>query len=177
MDKLKVFGVVLLSLSSLFVVVSQLLPDRWRIERTAVFRATPQAIYPYLNNLRRWHLWSQWDDIDPHMQREFSSPSEGLGASQRWRGPRVGSGSLTLTESDVDHSISYDLALQHHAYVAHGRVNLTPVGGTTRVTWVAYGEVGYNPISRYFGVILDNYMGGDVEQNLAKLQALSESTQ
>jgi hypothetical protein len=38
------------------------------------------------------------------------------------------------------------------------------------VTWTNQGELGPNPVSRYFGLFIDNMMGPDMETGLHHLQ-------
>lgn len=174
MSKLKVFATVLVGLLGLFVAVSFLLPAHWEVERSIVIRAPANRIFPYMNDLKKWPVWTHWDDIDPNMQREFTGPEEGVGAHQTWTGQRIGNGTLTLTASDPNQGIGYNFTLQHGHYVAHGKISLTPISNGTKVAWLANGDLGNNPASRYFGLMFDSYMGGDFEQSLATLKELAE---
>jgi hypothetical protein len=43
------------------------------------------------------------------------------------------------------------------------------------VTWSNAGELGYNPVNRWFGLLMDNFMGRDFEEGLRNLKTQAES--
>ena len=81
-----VFGIVVAAAAAVFVVVGALLPSRWRASRTAVVRATPEAIYPLIADFARgWTRWSPFGRAkDPTLEFEYFGPESGIGAGQRW---------------------------------------------------------------------------------------------
>ena len=59
--------------------------------------------------------------------------------------------------------------------VACSWIELTPNGGTTRVTWGFGADTGFNPVARYVGLLMDRAIGPDYEKGLARLKAKAES--
>ncbi len=53
-------------------------------------------------------------------------------------------------------------------------MRLTPDGSGTRVTWTNEGDMGANPVNRYFGLMMDRMVGPDFEAGLKNLKALAE---
>ena len=53
-------------------------------------------------------------------------------------------------------------------------MKLEPSGQGTRVTWTNQGDVGTNPINRYFAQAMDRLVGPDFETGLKNLKALAE---
>ena len=51
---------------------------------------------------------------------------------------------------------------------------LEPAGSATKVTWSNFGDLGGNPLVRYFGLVMDKMVGADFEAGLAGLKALAE---
>ena len=49
-----------------------------------------------------------------------------------------------------------------------------PDGSGTRVTWTNEGDMGANPVNRYFGLMMDSMVGPDFEAGLKNLKALAE---
>jgi len=47
----------------------------------------------------------------------------------------------------------------------------------TRLTWGFVTDTGFNPMMRWMGVMLDDWVGADYEAGLARLKALAENTQ
>ena len=54
-------------------------------------------------------------------------------------------------------------------------VVLEPAGAGTKVTWGLDTDLGFNPIARYFGMMMDGMVGPDYEKGLARLKAVAES--
>src|SRR5262245_19303594 len=67
-------------------------PDTFRVERALVIKASPEKIFPLINDLRAQSAWSPFEK-DPDMKRTHSGTAEGPGAVYEWDGNReVGAG-------------------------------------------------------------------------------------
>ena len=56
-------------------------PDSFRVQRTATINASPDKIFPLINDLSGWGAWSPYEKRDPNMKRTFSiARSPGTGA-------------------------------------------------------------------------------------------------
>lgn len=64
-------------------------PDSFRVQRAATIQAPPDAIYPLINDLRRWTIWSPYEKKDPAMKRAFSGPASGLAPSMNGTATRM----------------------------------------------------------------------------------------
>ena len=51
---------------------------------------------------------------------------------------------------------------------------LQPDGEQTQITWGFTSELGLNPMSRWMGLMMDKWVGGDYERGLDNLKALVE---
>jgi hypothetical protein len=56
-----------------------------------------------------------------------------------------------------------------------GAITLEPAGESIRVTWSNEGDLGANPINRYFGLMMDRMMGPDFEEGLNNLKRTIEA--
>src|SRR5438132_1011338 len=75
-------------------------PDSFRVQRSASIRATPDKIYPLINDLKAWPAWSPYEKKDPAMKRSFGAVTAGKGATYAWEGNKdVGQGSMEIVES------------------------------------------------------------------------------
>ena len=45
----------------------------------------------------------------------------------------------------------------------------------TLLTWIDYGELGFNPIARIFGLFMEKFIGNDQEESLKNLKNLIEN--
>jgi len=58
---LVVLAVVLLGL----VVFAATRPSEFRVMRSALVGAPPDAVFPHVNDLHNWEAWSPWAKLDP----------------------------------------------------------------------------------------------------------------
>lgn len=154
--------------------LSFLLPSWYEVERSIVVAAPAERVHPVLDDLRRWREWSSWSARDPRLRIDYGGPSHGVDSQMAWYG-ELGSGELTLTASDPRRGVWMDL-LMDGRYATKAAVLLEPVDEGTRVTWVARGSLGSNPIWRFTGLMMEPLLGPDVEASLAGIKALVEAT-
>ncbi len=76
---------------------------------------------------------------------------------------------MTITVSVPDWGMTYNLSFEH------GDILLAPVADGTHVTWRMRGEVGMNPMAKYFAVLMDYRIGADFEQSLTNLKRKLET--
>ena len=56
-----------------------------------------------------------------------------------------------------------------------GAITLEQAGDRIKVTWSNEGDLGGNPVNRYFGLMMDKMIGPDFEEGLAKLKEIAEA--
>jgi len=168
---LKKIVLVILILPILLLLASFLLPSKYRVERSVVIKATPEAIYPWLADLRKWPDWTVWNTTtDPTLAYAYSGPAEGAGAEMSWTA-KSGSGSLKLTSAEAQTGVKYDLNFDNGKHLSTGGVTMAPAGdGATRVTFSNEGGFGANPVMRYLGLMMNKFMGGEFDKNLEGLR-------
>jgi hypothetical protein len=164
----------LLLLVTFFLVFPFFLRRRPRIERRITILAPPAAIFPFLNDLRNWPLWTAWNRRES-IDYEYGPTSAGDGAEQHWASPRV-SGVLRISKSEPDERIDYELEMGDGAYQLVGRLELHPDGACTRLVWKCAWDLAKNPYRRYFDLALRWMMRGDFAAGLENLKALVESS-
>ena len=166
----------LLALVALLLVIALFLPSRYHVQRRIVIQAKPDAIYPWVNNVRKWPDWTAWTkERDPTLNFSYEGPAEGIGAISKWDGKKTGNGMMTLTESNPATGVKYDLSFEHGKFKSVGGISFEPSGNATEVTWADDGELGANPVSRYFGLVMDKMIGPDFEAGLQKLKQKVEA--
>ena len=145
---------------------------RPRVARRAVIHAKPSEIFPFLNDLRNWPLWTEWARRD-EMHFSYSGPPAGVGALQRWEGCCM-TGEMRLVQSVQDERIAYDLEINHGKYNLDGVLALEPEGDFTRVTWLCKWELSRNPYARYLDFFFMWKIGRDFSAGLENLTELIE---
>lgn len=168
----KSFRFRLLLLATFLLVFPFFLRRRPRVERRITILAPPSAIFPLLNDLRNWPLWSAWGD-GGEMRFTYGETVLGAGAEQRWQGCRM-KGAMRILKSEADERIDYEVAINDGAYQIVGRIDLQPDGACTRLVWKCAWDRAENPYRRYFDLLLRWMIRRDFARGLANLKALVE---
>ncbi|MCP5474134.1 MAG: SRPBCC family protein [Rhodanobacteraceae bacterium] len=175
MKVLKGLFLGIIGLIVVLAIVGLFLPSSARVERSIVIDRPASLIFPVLNSFERFNEWSPWYGLDPAAEYSYSGPSSGVGARMDWKGNEaVGVGTQTITASEPDSRIATDLDFGEMG-VAKVELKLTPEGQGTRVTWGFQTDFGYDLVGRYFGLLMDRFVGADYEKGLVQLKALVET--
>jgi hypothetical protein len=149
-----VFSVAILLV--LLVIVGFMLPDSTHIERKIVINASPTAVFAEINSVRELNRWSPWSQLDPNAVTKYSGPATGVGSHMDWSGnAAIGSGSQEIIESVPDQLVKTRLVFAGYSHPASSTFQLKPVANGTEVTWMYDTSMGYDLVSRYFGLMLD----------------------
>jgi len=168
----KIILTVLILLSALLLFATTR-PDTFQVERAATVAASPEAIYPLLDDFHAWARWSPWEQLDPAMTRSFSGPEAGIGAVYAWKGnSKVGEGRMEITEAAPSSRLV--IALDFLApFETHNTTTFTlePRGDSTLVTWTMAGTSPY--LGKVMGLFfdMDKAIGTDFEKGLMGLAA------
>ena len=173
---LKKLAIVVALLCAVLAGVGLLLPRRVHAERAAVIDAPRATVFALVNGYASFNKWSPWLELDPRAKYTYEGPASGLGAKMSWAGdPKTaGSGSQEIVESRPHELVRTRLDFGSQG-TAEAQFTLTPEGTGTRVIWGFDTDLGMNPVSRYFGLMMDKMIGSDYEKGLAGLKKLAES--
>jgi uncharacterized protein YndB with AHSA1/START domain len=149
--------------------------SEFRVERKAVIPAPPAEVFANVADLHKWRAWSPWERVDPDMQRTYSGPDAGNGASYAWVGNRnVGEGRMTITECRPNDFIRIKLEfLKPFACTNTAEFTFAPQGdGQTAVTWSMFGPKNLFAKAFHLCVSMDKMIGGDFEKGLTNLKTV-----
>lgn len=175
---------ILLGVVGLIVVVVLLgfvLPDRVHLEREATINAPQEEVYALISDFGAWDRWSPWAKIDPDAEYSFSG--DGVGQRMEWKSdhPDVGSGAQEITAMDPPNSLTTFLDFGDMGQ-ANAAFTLSPAeGGATKVVWsfdtnMREGVPVYmQPMSTYFGFMMEGMLGPQYEEGLANLKQAAEA--
>ncbi|WP_077488864.1 SRPBCC family protein [Sinomonas mesophila] len=143
----------------------------YTITRSAFIPAPPEAVFPLVNSFREWRKWSPWEGVDPDLQRTYSGPESGVGATYAWSGNRkAGAGSMQILDAHEPTSVRIRLIfLKPFRAVNPTGFTFEPERGGTRVTWAMRGE--NKGLAKLFAMVMDmdKLVGKDFEKGLANL--------
>lgn len=172
--------ILFILLGSFVLIVSSILvfaatkPDTFRVERSMVIPAPPEALHTIISDFRTWEQWSPWEKLDPNMKKTFAGPVSGPGSSYAWEGnDDVGKGKMEILDSRQYESITIKLEFIEPFPVSNTtQFSFAPVEGGTKVTWAMYGNSPY--ISKLFSVFMDMdaMIGKDFDNGLQNLKNL-----
>lgn len=159
----------LVALVVLLAGVAFFFPREYRVERSITINAAPAVVHAQLANLRAWKNWGVWFDRDPGMKVAYSEKQMEVGAWSSWESKTEGNGKATLTELTPERVV-YKLEFPDMGMHSIGTFRLAPASGGVKVVWSDEGDLGNNPLSRWFGLFLDKMIGPDFDAGLAKLK-------
>lgn len=152
-------------------------PSHYRVSREIVIYASPDAIFPYVNEPRKVDEWSPWVEMDPTVKMEYSGPAAGVGASSGWKDAKqMGTGTATVVESVPAKLVKTKLVYTkpfNMEQMAQFELEMSPEG--TLVRWSVEGDSNF--IGRIFCLFkdMDKMIGGTFDKGLAKLRQTVEA--
>ena len=164
---------IVVGLIAALLVYASTRPDRFSVQRKISIDASPEKVFPLINDFQQWGYWSPWATRDPSMSQSFSGPARGEGAIYARSGNnKVGSGRMEIIES-VPSSlirIQLDFTRPFKAYNV-SEFALAAEGEATAVTWTMSGPANF--ITKLMGlfVSMDRMVGKDFERGLSSLKS------
>ena len=160
-----------------FVIIVATRSSEYRVTRSATVKAPAAAVFPHVNELKKWEAWNPWGKIDPNMKLTYDGPPSGVGASYAWVGNKdVGEGRATITESKPNEAVRFKLEFfKPMAGVSDTLFTFKPQGNQTVVTWDMSGK--NNFIAKAFCMFMnmDKMIGGQFEKGLADMKTAVEA--
>ncbi len=156
---------VAIGLLVLGMVAGMVMGGKWQVERSVSVAVPPSAVFPWIDDARRWDEWAPLGDV----KTTFSGPERGVGATRSWDDPNFGDGVFRIVETDPDQAVRYHVEVQKGSLVTDGVIELAPEGTGTRVTWREAGDFGHNPLMGYTARSMDRMQGPQMENSLKRL--------
>jgi len=172
----KKIAVVVAVLVAGILVYAATRPDTFRVERSTSIKASPEKIFPLINDFHRWEAWSPWEKIDPAVRRSYLGADAGKGAVYIWMGNKdVGQGNMKIIESTPSSNVLIKIDFIK-PFEAHNTIEFTleRQGDAAKVTQAMYGPSPF--LSRLMGLFcsMDKMVGQKFEEGLAGLKAIAE---
>lgn len=168
--------IILVIIIAALLIYAATRPDSFTVSRSLGITAPAEAIFPLINDFRRWAIWSPYEKLDPAMKRTLSGAESGKGAAYAWESNgKAGIGRMEITNSVPSSLVALKLDFEK-PFKANNTVDFTlkPMGNETTVTWAMHGR--YPFIARLMGVFfnMDRLVGKDFETGLANLKRAAE---
>lgn len=134
-----------------------------------MIKAAPATVHTQVADMKQWRTWTVWHQRDPQIKNSYSDQQAVVGSWAAWESKTEGNGRSTLTEVSPTRVV-YDLEFPDVGMRMVGVFDLAPQADGVRVVWSTSGDLGMNPMNRWFGLFLDRLMGPDFEAGLANLK-------
>lgn len=172
---LKTIGILFTVSVAGVLVLAAFKPAQAVISREMFMAASPEVIFPYINNSKKSYDWMPWADGDPGLKMNFSGPEEGLGASSNWVGKKMGVGSAEVIESIPNLSVKTRLVYTEPNEMNQiAELSLTPASGGTLVRWSVNGHNGFFMRLICVFMDMDKMVGDQFLKGLEKLKGIVE---
>jgi hypothetical protein len=172
-----IVAIVLAIVIAIVLILAATKPNTFSVRRATTVRASPEKIFPLINDFHQWGTWSPYETRDPAMKRSYSGPASGKGAVYGWDGNKnIGSGRMEILDTSAPAKIVIKLDF-FKPFEGHNTAEFTmlPQGDATNVTWVMHGPASFMSKLMQVFMNLDRMIGKDFEVGLANLKRLSEN--
>ncbi|MDT8393533.1 MAG: GyrI-like domain-containing protein [Bacteroidales bacterium] len=175
MKILKRIIIWLVVLIALLIGVAYLLPRTYHVERTVLIKGQRDMIFSMVCDSQNWEYWTPWStEMDSTVEEEFIGNCE-VGAIHRWEGEEMGKGEMMITEIVPYRKIVWQLGFEGFSEKMSMGMTFNKDEDGYVVTWTADGNLGYNPLYRYYGLMIDSDLGADYDKGLHQLKKVCEA--
>ena len=171
---------ILILVVAVFCGIAYLLPKDFEVNRTIEIESSVSDIFYQASNLSNWANWSAWHEMDPDAAHVYSSPDYGVGASYSWNGDpkKIAEGELTIIEIEENKSMRTNIVFFNEGEETgrgNGQWVFSEKNGKTHISWSFMGDMGYNPLARWMGLLIDGMLGPQLETGLSNMKIFLES--
>jgi len=151
-------------------------PDSFRLERSILIQARPEAIYPLVADFHRWTAWSPFEKMDAETKRTYGGPDSGVGATYGWQGDKTGVGHMEILEAEAPSRVLIKLDFLK-PFEAHNmaQFSFTPEAGGTRASWAMFGPNTLMTKAMSLVFNMEKMTGPMFEQGLADMKVAAEA--
>src|SRR5437867_10939658 len=175
---LKIILIAIPTIIVVFIIIVAMQPSRYRVMRSLAIAAPPDALFPHMNDLKKWEAWNPWGKADPNLKLTYGGPASGVGANYSWAGNNeVGEGRATITESRPSESVKYKMEFfKPMSATSEMESTFKPQGNQTEVTVTVTGEKNFMSKAVCTDRSMNKMIGGKFEKALVDLKVTVESS-
>ena len=176
MKILKKILIVLVVIVAIAAIIGMFMSPNVHVERSLEMKASPDAVYNQVADLKNWDNWMPWNKLDPNWQRTFGEKTSGEGANYAWKSDKseVGQGSITITKAVPNEMVETNLHFEGQGD-ATGSYKIEKTDAGTKMTWGLDMNMGGNPFKRLMGGMMDKMMAPWFEKGLKSLDSAASA--
>lgn len=172
MNIIKKSLLVFFSSLALIFLVSVFLPSDYEISRISELNCDKSKVYYYLNDINNLDSWFYITSrLDSTIDYKFNNDTVNGKSSVEWNGDYMGQGVFEFTNFQNEELIEFKISFENNSVTKSGKLLLSSITeNKTKLKWVDYGENGWNPVHRIFGLFIDNFLGPDMEKSIKRIK-------
>ena len=172
---LVLLGILVLVAAFLAYVATK--PNEFRIERSERIRASADAVFARVDDLREFNSWNPFAAADPGVNIVYPGRTRGEGAAYEWDSQgKTGKGRMTVVESQPARRVVMRLEFMR-PYVATNTAvfSIASEGPVTNITWSMTGCNSF--VHKLFSTVfdMDKMVGGEFAKGLTSLKQQVEA--
>ncbi len=172
MKALKLTVMIIVVIVILLLIIPIFLSNTVTVSQTQCIKTSPQTVFNQVNEIKNWEHWSPFTN-DSTMIITYFGPDMGVGAGYRWKGEKMGKGSLTIEKSEPYKLIKNKLDFGPQGKVI-GTWNFNQQGDSICVTWsIKLLDLKY-PFGRWLGLMMKSGMKPMLKKSLQKMKTYTE---
>lgn len=157
------------------IVISFFLPTTATVERSIQINAKLEKVETYLCNLKTWEEWTSLKQVDSTMQVIYFGQTSGNGAKAIYKGKTSGDLKLLITHYYAGASMEFEISHEKKSQKVIGKFEFKDKINFTELKKVYIMELGWNPISKLFGLLIDKPIGEGLDIELKAIKKNLES--
>jgi hypothetical protein len=172
MKILKRILIALVVLVAIFAVVGMFMSPSVHVARSKDMKASQEAVYNQIADLKMWDNWMPWNKMDPNWKRTWGEKTSGEGASYSWNSDKndVGHGTITITKAVPYEQVENNLHFEGEGD-AGGAFKIEKTDAGSKVTWSLDMNMGSNPFKRLMGGMMNKMMAPIFDKGLTSLDS------
>ena len=159
-----ILGLVLVASAGVTLAYAASKSDVFRVSRSTAINASPEAIFPLINEMRSFNRWNPYERRDPNIKGSYSGPESGKGASYAFQS------GMEIIDTSPPRKVAMKL-IMIKPFAAENLVEFTlePQGDTTYATWAMTGSTPLLGKVVHLFIDMDKMVGTDFETGVADL--------
>lgn len=157
-------------LSLAAIIFSFFLPTSATVERTILINAKFDRVESYVSNLRTWEEWTSLKQVDSTMKVIYSAQTTGTGANAIYKGKTSGELKIIITHSYAGTGFEFEISQEKKTQKVIGKFEYKDKSNVTELKKTYIMELGWNPISKLFGLIIDKPIGEGLDIELKAIK-------
>lgn len=165
---LKILVLFLLAITLVFLFFTFNLPDNIEIENSIIIDAPVETIYNYLIDLNNYPNWTNWKDYDSTIIYSISKISMGQNAEITWESEKHPTTHFKIIEANRYHRILFQLIWDNN--LVYNEFIIKESNNNSLLTSKHNKELGSNPITKFFGSMMEREYLGEFDKIMTKIK-------